>query len=80
MGPGTFAGLNPAGLLETCQKSACGVVRGSSASQERENGKATGELLPGVVIVSEREHFGVSFGHAGMPGKDSSEQDSMGDQ
>ncbi len=24
--------------------------------------KATGELLPGVVIVPEREHFGVSFG------------------
>ena len=24
--------------------------------------KATGEILPGVVIVPEREHFGVSFG------------------
>jgi len=31
--------------------------------------KATGELLPGVVIVPEREHFGVSFGKdsAGEP-------------
>jgi len=31
----------------------------------------TGELLPGCVIVPEREHFGVSFGHARMTGKDS---------
>jgi hypothetical protein len=28
-------------------------------------------VLPGVVIVPEREHFGVSFSHARMTGKDS---------
>ena len=36
--------------------------------------KTTGELLPGVVVVPEREHFGVSFG------KDSGERDSTSDQ
>ena len=34
---------------------------------------ATGELLPGVVIGPEREHFGIHFGHAGMTGKDSAD-------
>ncbi len=37
-------------------------------------GKATGELLPGCVIVLPSEHFGVSFG------KDSGERDSTGDE
>ena len=36
--------------------------------------KATGEVLPGVVIVPPSEHFSVSFG------KDSGERDSTGDQ
>lgn len=36
--------------------------------------KATGEILPGVALVPTREHFGITFGHAGMTGKDGEEQ------
>ena len=79
--PATLRVDDVAGALDTA--AGMGAVKVDTAAYRAaalDAQKTTGELLPGCVIVPPSKHFGVSFGHAGMTGKDSGERDSTGDE